>query len=155
MPKVIHTAFNAAQLKKKKEHEFYQYAKQTVTPRNEFDQVHVAFYCVEPQKAAYPLHYHEKNTEVFYIIQGSGQLETKDGVQEVGVGDLLVFPPGEEGVHRLINHGTTNLIYLDVDTVHSPDTVQYPHSHKIGKIVHNQSAVFYQNGVMVDYYKDE
>ena len=45
------------------------------------------------QGAASPLHFHE-NCEHFYcIMEGTGEVETPEGVREVGPGSMVFIPP--------------------------------------------------------------
>jgi len=120
-------------------YEFYKYAvtnsehKYEVADPKDGNQMVVAFYALPPGKSSYPFHYHTTNEEVFYIISGSGILETFDGSHEVTAGDIMVFPAGKEGAHKLTNNsGTENLVYLDIDTNKTPEIAYYPHSNKVG-----------------------
>lgn len=137
-------------------HDPYEYYKKKVTPSSEINQCYVAFYEIPPQKSNYPYHYHEENTEVFYIIEGNGILRTEDGSIALKAGDTIVCPPGKHGVHKITNTSKdTMLKYLDVDTTNSPDIIHYPDSNKIGIIKHNQDPTFYKNTSTYDYYEGE
>ncbi len=134
----------------------YEYYKQEITNRSEFSQCYAAFYEVLPNKSTYPFHYHEKNTELFYIIEGEGVLRTNTDKIIVTKGDVIVCPPGAHSSHKLTNISNNQILrYLDVATTNSPDTVHYPDSNKIGIITHNESATFYLNDEEVDYYTGE
>jgi len=154
MTKILITNEKKLKEKHKKDHELYEYKQYQVTPRSDFAQAFVSFYEIPPKKYSYPYHYHMNNTEVFYIIEGNGIIETKEGKFLVKEGDVIVCPPKEEGGHRLYNSGDINLKYLDVDTTNSPDIIKYPHSNKVGVIIHNQSSDFYFDD-KVDYYEGE
>ena len=142
MPEIIIT--NMAQItpKHQNEHEKYEYYKYKVTDDkdkyevtnpNEGNQTVVAFYSLPPGKSSYPFHYHTTNEEVFYIISGDGILETFDKIYKIKSGDIIVFPVGKNGAHKITNSSDTeNLVYLDVDTNNTPDIAYYPHSDKIG-----------------------
>jgi uncharacterized cupin superfamily protein len=72
------------------------------------DEEHVnKMYCdiyeIPPGKTNWPLHYHTCNEEIFYIIEGFGEVVTESGVLTVKSGDILRFPAGEKGVHQLKN----------------------------------------------------
>jgi len=111
---------------------------------------------IPPQKSSYPYHYHAGITEVFYIISGQGKLETPDGDKEVRKGDVIVFPPGKEGAHRITNTSESEmLVYLDCDTVSKADVAFYPHSEKVGFIIDGQPNTFFELASKVDYYKGE
>lgn len=91
----------------------------------------VAFYILQPGKSSYPFHYHSGIEETFYIINGTGTLETPNGDVAVSEGDIIVFPANENGAHMLTNTSSLPLIYLDIDTVNSPEVMFYPHSGKV------------------------
>lgn len=111
---------------------------------------------IPPQKSSYPYHFHAAITEVFYIISGKGKIETPDGEKDVAKGDVLVFPQGKEGAHRISNTSETDrLVYLDCDTVSMTDVAFYPHSGKIGFIIEGQPDTFFESADNVDYYKGE
>ena len=93
----------------------------------------VRVYELPPGKSAYPYHYHLKNEETFFILKGEGLLRSSEGERPVKAGDLLFFPAGEEGVHKLTNTSETEmLVYLDFDVVHDLDVAVYPDSGKLG-----------------------
>lgn len=74
----------------------------------------VNVYKIPPLKSAYPYHYHYKNGETFYIISGKGVLKTPNGERTVEAGELLFFPTGEAGTHKLTNCcEAENLVYID------------------------------------------
>lgn len=138
------------------DHEPYEYKKYEVTKRSSDYQCYVAFYEIPPQKANYPYHYHMKNEEVFYIISGNGILETPDGNKTIEAGDIIVCPASESGAHRIINNSQTEaLVYLDFDTVNSPEVVFYPNSDKVGVIINGKSSTFFKENTNVDYYEGE
>ena len=128
--------------------------------RRDFLEVHeaqslVRVYEVPPGKSAYPYHCHLKNEETFFILKGEGLLRTTDGERTVRPGDLLFFPAGEEGAHKLTNTSETEmLVYLDFDIVHDLDVTMYPDSGKIGIWGKNTNKI-YRLDDDVDYYEGE
>ena len=154
--KIVLTNLSKLEGKRKKELDIYDYTKYEVTKRKDFSQCYVCFYELEPLKSAYPRHYHKYNTECFYIISGSGKVETNSKTLKVTSGDIIVFPCGEAGTHKIINTSKKEkLLYLDFDTTNSPDIIKYPDSGKIGIIEHNISSLFYKENSQVDYYDGE
>jgi uncharacterized cupin superfamily protein len=147
---------NVIEPKHRCEHEPYEYFKYEVTKRSKENQCYVAVYEIPPQKANYPYHYHLKNEEVFYIISGTGILETPGGDKIVKAGDIIVCPPFEKGAHRIFNSSQTEkLVYLDCDTVNSPDIAYYPKSGKVGIIISGESSSFYKEDAGIPYYEGE
>lgn len=83
-------------------------------------------------------------------------METKNETINVQTGDIIVFPCGEEGTHKITNISTNEkLLYIDFDTTNSPDIIKYVDSNKIGLIEHNISSSFYKEDSQVDYYYGE
>ena len=110
---------------------------------------------IPPGKSAYPYHYHLKNEETFFIIKGEGILRTPEGERPVRPGDLIFFPAGEDGAHKLTNTSEREmLMYLDFDIVHDLDVALYPDSGKIG-IWGMDTNKIYRIGDDVDYYENE
>jgi len=128
--------------------------KYEVNSPNEGNQTVVAFYTLPPGKSAYPFHYHTSNEEVFYIISGSGILETSDENIPVRPGCVMVFPVGKTGAHKLTNTGDTDLVYLDYDVMHDVDVAFYPDSGKIGVWGMGINQV-YRTEDQVGYYEGE
>ncbi len=154
--KVVITRKDEIKGKEKVGTDQYIYKKYEVTKRSDFSQCYVAFYDVPPKKASYPKHYHKYNTECFYFISGKAKIEGNNKEYHVNAGDIAIFPPGEEGIHKIINESDSEvLVYLDVDTTNSPDIIKYIDSNKIGIIEHNISSSFYRESDQVDYYDGE
>lgn len=140
----------------KAEHEPFEYLKYEITKRSRDNQCYVCLYDIPPGKAGYPYHYHTANTEVFYIISGSGIIETPDGDKSISVGDVIVCPPNAKGAHKIINTSETEMLtYLDCDTANSPDVVFYPATDKVGMLIQGESSMFFDKSSQVGYYKGE
>ena len=115
----------------------------------------VRVYEIPPGKSAYPYHYHLKNEETFFVIKGEGLLRTREGERKVRSGDLLFFPAGEDGAHKLTNTSETDpLVYLDFDIIHDLDVTVYPDSGKIG-VWGKDTSKIYRLDDDVDYYEGE
>ena len=133
----------------------YEYFRRKFIPFGGAKNTLVSVYEIPPGKAAYPYHFHYKNEEVFYILSGEGLLKTPEGERKVAAGELLFFPVGEAGAHKLTNTSETEkLVYIDFDVVHDIDIAVYPDSEKIGIWGMNINKIYPQNED-VDYYKGE
>ena len=96
---------------------------------------------VPPGKRAFPLHNHMVNEEMFFVLEGSGELRLGDATHPVRAGDIIACPPGgPETAHQLVNTGDGELKYLAVSTALSPEVCQYPDSGKFAVSVYGGSG---------------
>jgi len=155
MNNIKHSKIEALPRSHKCKHEGYEYVRRKFVPFGGAEHTLVSVYEIPPGKAAYPYHYHYKNEETFYIISGTGILKTPEGERSVGAGELLFFPAGPEGAHKLTNSSESEaLVYLDFDVVHELDIAMYPDSGKIGVWGMGINKIFPQSA-HVDYYEGE
>jgi uncharacterized cupin superfamily protein len=88
---------------------------------------------VPPGKRAFPLHNHRFNEEMFFIIEGSGEVRIGEQRYPIRAGDVIACPPGgPEKAHQIINTGTTEMRYLAVSTKETPEICEYPDTGKVG-----------------------
>ncbi len=118
------------------------------------NQLQVSFMEVPPGKSAFPYHWHEGVTEAFVILAGEGEVRTPERTFRVGPGEVVVFPPGPAGAHRLTNVGATPLRYVDLDTVSDPDVCHYPDSARTASESSLGRAIW-RDADTVDYYEGE
>jgi len=86
---------------------------------------------VPPGKRAFPFHNHHVNEEMFFILEGEGEVRIGDETHRLRRGDVIACPPGgPDAAHQIINTGATDLKYLAVSTQQFPDICQYPDSGK-------------------------
>jgi uncharacterized cupin superfamily protein len=84
-------------------------------------------------KCAFPFHNHHVNEEMFLVLEGSGELRTGTEACEIKAHDVIACPAGgPDSAHQIINTGTTDLRYLEISTLESPEYVEYPDSGKFG-----------------------
>jgi uncharacterized cupin superfamily protein len=96
---------------------------------------------VAPGKRAFPLHNHHANEEMFFILQGAGELRIGDERYSIRAGDFIANPPGgPESAHQIINTGSEEMRYLAVSTMIYPEAVEYPDSKKIGTLSRQPQA---------------
>jgi len=89
---------------------------------------------VPPGKRAFPLHNHHVNEEMFFVLEGEGELRVGAERYALRAGDIVACPPGgPDTAHQIINTSSTvELKYLAVSTNLSPEVVDYPDSGKFG-----------------------
>jgi uncharacterized cupin superfamily protein len=88
---------------------------------------------VPPGKAAFPFHCHRVNEEMFFVLQGTGEVRIGEEKHPIRAGDVIACPPGgPEGAHQIHNTGSEELRYLAVSTRLYPEVCEYPDSGKFG-----------------------
>jgi uncharacterized cupin superfamily protein len=87
---------------------------------------------VPPGKTQCPFHNHHYEEEMFFILEGEGELRFGDERFTLRANDVIACPAGgPEVAHQILNTGTTTLRYLAISTVAEVDTAEYPDSQKI------------------------
>lgn len=88
---------------------------------------------VPPGKCAFPFHSHRANEEMFFVLQGSGEVRIGAEIYPIRAGDVIACPAGgRETAHQISNTGSEELRYLAVSTKLSPEIAEYPDSGKFG-----------------------
>jgi uncharacterized cupin superfamily protein len=88
-------------------------------------------YVVPPGQANCPYHY-ESDEEWLLVLEGRLTVRHPEGEDELGPGDLVCFPAGPDGAHKLTNNGDEDVRMLIVSTANLPSVAVYPDSDKIG-----------------------
>lgn len=58
-------------------------------------------------------HVHEDSDELFYVLEGSFQLETKDGLTRVDEGECIIVPKGV--LHRPVVKSLTRFLMIELE----------------------------------------
>lgn len=88
---------------------------------------------VPPGKRAFPFHSHRVNEEMFFVLEGGGELRLGAARHPIRAGDLIACPPGgPDTAHQIVNTGAAELRYLAVSTRETPEVCEYPDSDKVG-----------------------
>jgi uncharacterized cupin superfamily protein len=85
-----------------------------------------------PGKAQCPFHCHRGEEEMFFILEGEGELRFGGKRYPIRKHDVIACPPGgPEVAHQIINTGTTTMRYLALSTLAEIDVCEYPDSQKV------------------------
>jgi len=79
-----------------------------------------------PGTLSSPYHFHHANEELLVVLSGTPELRTPDGFRELQPGELVSFPRGSEGAHRLRNTSSEPCRLLFISEMNLPDIVSYP-----------------------------
>jgi uncharacterized cupin superfamily protein len=85
---------------------------------------------VDPGEGTAPYHYEYGREEAVLILSGGPTLRHPDGEDRLEAGDLVCFPEGPTGAHRLLNRGNEPARLLFLSTTDLPAPVCYPDSGK-------------------------
>lgn len=86
-----------------------------------------------PGKRAFPFHNHRVNEELFFVLEGEGEVRIGAETFPIKKGDFIACPPGgAEAAHQIVNTSDAELKYLAVSTKLSPEIADYPDTGKFG-----------------------
>ena len=71
-------------------------------------------------------HWHTKEDEFVYILEGDLVLITDDGERAMTPGMVAGFPAGAENGHHLVNRSERDALYLEIGDRREGDEVDYP-----------------------------
>jgi uncharacterized cupin superfamily protein len=98
---------------------------------------------VPPGKRAYLFHSHRVLEEMFYVIEGTGEVRIGTERFPIRAGDIIACPTGgPETAHQIINTGTTELKYLAVSNKDAAEICEYPDTGKIAGFAEGMRFVF-------------
>jgi uncharacterized cupin superfamily protein len=86
---------------------------------------------VAPGKRNCPFHNHRVEEEMFFILEGTGELRYGDAHYPLRAGDVVACPTGgPETAHQIVNTGEVELRYLAVSNQSEAEICEYPDSGK-------------------------
>ena len=114
-----------------------------------------SIYELPPGQAICPYHYEYGNEEWLLVLEGPVTLRHPEGEEQLERGEVVCFPVGPEGAHKVSNRGQGTARVLMISTMIEPAVAIYPDSDKLGVwpgdkrdnlLVHRGSAVDYWDG---------
>ena len=111
-----------------------------------------------PGKAQCPFHCHHGEEEMFFILEGAGELRFGDKRYPIRRHDVIACPPGgPEVAHQIINTGTVPMRYLALSNRAPLDVCEYPDSAKVGITSEGPRGLLgrFRAETSVDYYDRE
>lgn len=87
--------------------------------------VGINFTTLMPGKESSMRHWHTREDEFVYILEGEVTLITDDGETVLGPGMCAGFPAGDRNCHHLVNRSTAPARYLEVSNRDSEDAAEY------------------------------
>ncbi len=88
---------------------------------------------LQPRSWSSIRHWHSKQEEFIYILEGEVTLVTDSGEQTLKPGNMAGFPAGNADGHHLINKSDSVVLYLEIGDRTPEDEVNYPDTDLIAK----------------------
>jgi uncharacterized cupin superfamily protein len=109
------------------------------------------FGTIEPGAAYCPYHWHTREEEMLLVWRGAATLRTPAGTFALRAGDVVAFPTGTAGAHRLSNESNDVCRVLIVANIDEGDACFYPDSNKLtveatGTLVRSEPQLDYFDG---------
>jgi uncharacterized cupin superfamily protein len=113
-------------------------------------------YELPPGQSICPYHYEYPEEEWLIVLEGRPTLRHPDGEDTLEPDDVVCFPAGPEGAHKVTNRTDETIRVLMFSTRTDPAVVVYPDSDKIGAWTGNKDDhVLVRRGSNVEYYEGE
>ena len=94
-------------------------------------QMGATLYELPPGQSICPYHYEYPGEEWLVVLSGRVLLRHPTGEHELGEGDVVCFPPGPDGAHKVTCLGETTARVLMTSTKQTPAIAVYPDSDKV------------------------
>jgi uncharacterized cupin superfamily protein len=102
-----------------------------------------------------PYHYHYAREEWLLVLSGSPTVRHAAGEDTLEPGDVVGFPVGGDGGHKVTNNGPEVVRVLLLSTKGVPDVCGYPDSGKVGVWFAGEDSMMVRKESAVDYYDGE
>jgi uncharacterized cupin superfamily protein len=115
-----------------------------------------SLYELPPGQSICPYHYEYPEEEWLIVLEGRPTLRHPEGEDELEEGDVVCFPEGPEGAHKVTNRTDETVKVLMFSTKTKTAVAVYPDSDKIGIWTGNDADhVIVPRESNVDYYTGE
>ena len=109
---------------------------------------------IPPGKSLCPYHY-EYVEEWLLVLDGEARLRVPEGDEEIRRGDLVRFPAGPEGAHKVANPGAEPVRLIMFSSAREPAVAVYPDSDKVGVWTPGEKWMLHRADGNVEYYDGE
>jgi uncharacterized cupin superfamily protein len=93
-----------------------------------------SIYELDPGESTWPYHYEGVEEEWLIVLAGTPVLRDPEGEHELAEGDVVCFPVGPDGSHKLTNRSdaVVRVLMLSTQPVNALSIAVYPDSDKVG-----------------------
>jgi uncharacterized cupin superfamily protein len=110
----------------------YSVQEAQLAPRLDAARLAMTVYDLPPGQAICPYHFHWGDEEWLVVVAGAPTVRTPDGEQTLEPGDIVCFPVGPNGAHRVQNASDSAARVALFSNKHEFGIIEYPDSDKIG-----------------------
>ena len=151
-----YNVFNdALEVEREDQHPGYAVGGTLVGKRVGLEELGVTLYVLPPDNANAPYHWHHNTEEALLVLSGEASLRTPEGERRLLSGDLVSFPRGASGAHKVTNSSSDVARYLIFSTKPASDIVEYPDSQKVSFGSRGQGSRIVRDGESLDYWDGE
>ena len=136
--------------------EGYRFALVRLAPEIGAVKIGATVYDLPAGQNSFPYHYEYGCEEWLLVVAGRPTLRHPDGEDELEPGDLVCFPEGPAGAHKVTNGTDEAVRIMILSTKAAPAVAVYPDSDKIGVYTEDQTDdVMVRRESDVDYWDRE
>jgi uncharacterized cupin superfamily protein len=95
-------------------------------------QLGASIYELPPGQSICPYHYEYPDEEWLLVLAGRVTVRHPEGEDELGEGDIVCFPQGPDGAHKVMCLGGETARVMMISTKQRPGIAVYPDSDKVG-----------------------
>jgi uncharacterized cupin superfamily protein len=101
---------------------------------------------LDPGSESSMRHWHARQDEFIYVLEGELTLVTNAGRQKLGPGMAAGFPAGKAYGHQLVNESGKPALYLELGDRTPEDRVTYPDVDLAGRMVEGKWVFTHKDG---------
>jgi uncharacterized cupin superfamily protein len=109
----------------------YSWQAAVLGPALGASRIGATLYELPPGQASFPYHYEYGCEEWLLVLTGEITLRDPEGERALAAGDVVCFPEGPQGAHRVANHGQQPARIVLFSTKGRPAVAVFPDSDKV------------------------
>lgn len=135
--------------------EGFRSGRRRLRPRGE-GRTGASLWELPPGQSVCPYHYELGEEEWLLVLEGRPTLRTPDGEERLEPFDMVFFPTGPEGAHKVTNETDSRVRVVMWSEVVFPTAAVYPDSDKVGVYTADRSDdLMVRRSSGVDYFDGE
>ena len=111
--------------------EGYRHRETMVSERLGAEQIGGSVYELDPGESTWPYHYELTREEWLIVLRGRPTLRTPEGERELEPGEVVLFPPGPDGAHKVTNRADEPARLLILANTTPDRLAHYPDGKKL------------------------